>query len=212
MRRIAGLDLSLAGTAAVVFDDDGRVSAALLFSPIVRDRDVAPPWIELHRSTSVASGDAAGDFARTAGVAEAVRVFLRRYLPTGSIVAIEDHAFGARGRAIYQLGHLHGMIRRDVVSSLSCRFQLLGVGEIKLAATGRGNATKADVVASSIGELDVAALSRPSREALADAHAVARLAFHLERIRSGRASISSLPGDVARLVTRGDLLDRPLIG
>lgn len=211
MRRVAGLDLSLAGTAAVVLDDDGRVSAALAFSPIMRDRSAAPPWLELHRSTSVASGDAAGDFARTAGVAEAVRVFLRRHLPTGSIVGIEDHAFGARGRAIYQLGHLHGMVRRDVVSSLSCRFQLLGVGEIKLAATGRGNATKLDVV-NAVGHLALGSLSRQCREAIADAYSVARLAFHLERLRSGRATIAALPGDLARLVARGDLIDRPLIG
>ena len=212
MRRIAGLDLSLAGTAAVVLDDDGRVSAALLFSSTARDRDVAPSWIELHRATSVSRGDTAGDYARTAGVAEAVRVFLRRHLPTSSIVGIEDHAFGARGTAIYQLGHLHGIVRRDVVAALACRFLLLGVGEIKLSATGRGNATKADVVASSIGSLDVGKLSRPSREALADAYSVARLAYHLERLRAGRASTSSVPGDIARLVTRGDLLDRPLIG
>lgn len=210
MRRIAGLDLSLAGSAAVVLDDDGRPSAGLVFSPVGRDALRRPPWLDVRRSTSVSKGDAVADYYRTTDVADALRVFLRARLPTGSIVGIEDHAFGARGTAIYQLGHLHGIVRRDVVSSLACRFLLLGVTEIKAAATGRGNAAKDEVVAASIGELDLEDLSRHSREALADAYAIARLTYHLERVRSG-ASPSSAPGDVARLISRG-LLDRPLIG
>lgn len=211
MRRVAGLDLSLSGTAAVVLDDDGRPSAALVFSSVARDTLRAPAWLEVRRATSVAKGDAAGDYHRTNEVADAVRVFLRARLRTGSVVGIEDHAFGARGTAVYQLGHLHGIVRRDVVSALACRFLLLGVGEVKLAATGRGNAEKAEVVAASIGALELDGLSRPTREALADAYAVARLAYHLERLRAGRSTSSSVPGDVARLVAAG-LLDRPLIG
>lgn len=212
MRRVAGLDLSLAGTAVVVLEDDGRPSAGLVFSPVARDAIRPPEWLEVRRSYSVRSGDAAADYERTANVAETVRVFLRARLATGSLIGIEDHAFGARGRAVYQLGHLHGMIRRDIVSALSCRFLLLGVGEVKVSATGRGNAEKSAVVAAAIGDLDLDGLSRHAREALSDAYAVARLTFHLERLRTGACSTSSLPGDVARLVTRGDLLARPVIG
>lgn len=211
MRRVAGLDLSLAGTAAVVLDDDGRPSAALVFSSVARDTLHRPAWLEVRRATSVPRGDAAADYHRTTGVADALRVFLRARLPTGSVVGIEDHAFGARGTAIYQLGHLHGIVRRDIVSALACRFLLLGVTEVKAAATGRGNAEKAEVVASAIGALGIEELSRATREALSDAYSVARLAWHLERLRDGRP-LSSTPGDVARLITRGGLLDRPLIG
>lgn len=211
MRRVAGLDLSLAGSAAVVLDDDGRPSSALVFSSVARDALRPPPWLEVRRATSVPRGDTVADYYRTTDVADALRVFLRARLSTGSVVGIEDHAFGARGTAIYQLGHLHGIVRRDVVAALACRFLLLGVGEVKAAATGKGNAEKAAVVAASIGELDLEGLSRGAREALADAFAVARLAYHLERLRAGGA-LSSAPGDVARLVTRGGLLARPLIG
>jgi len=211
MRRVAGLDLSLAGSAAVVLGDDGRPSAALVFSSVARDTLHRPAWLEVRRATSVPRGDVVADYHRTTGVADALRVFLRARLPTGSVVGIEDHAFGARGTAVYQLGHLHGIVRRDIVSALACRFLLLGVTEVKAAATGRGNAEKAAVVAASIGELGLDKLSRATCEALADAYSVARLAWHLERVRSGRA-VSVLPGDVARLVTRGGLLDRPLIG
>lgn len=210
MRRIAGLDLSLAGSAAVVLDDDGRLASALVFSPVGRDLLRAPIGVEVRRSTSVRLGDAAGDYHRTADVADALRVFLRARLATGSVVGIEDHAFGARGTAVYQLGHLHGIVRRDVVSALACRFLLLGVGEVKQATTGRGNAEKAEMIAAVRSELDLDSLSKHSREALADAFAIARLTYHLERLRSG-ASPSSAPGDVARLVSRG-ILDRPLIG
>lgn len=211
MRRVAGLDLSLAGTAAVVLDDDGRPSAGLVFSPVARDARAGLEWVEVRRASTVRLGDAAADYARTVEVADAVSRFLRARLPTGSVVGIEDHAFGARGTAVYQLGHLHGIVRRDVVAGLGSRFLLLGVGEVKRAATGRGNAEKAEVVAASIGRLELGELSRHAREALADAYAVARLTYHLERVRSGRSTSSELPGDVARMVA-GGLLERPLIG
>lgn len=204
--RIAGLDLSLAGTAAVVLDGNGRPAGALVFSPVARDRAVAArTGVELHRAERVQTGDAVADYQRTAGVADAVRVFLRNNLHTGAVVGIEDHAWGAKGRAVYQLGHLHGMVRRDVVG-LGCRFLLLGVPEVKAAATGRGNADKADVVAAAVPAFELGELSRHAREALADAYAVARLTWHLDRLRRG-ASTAQLPGDVARLLSlRGSTL------
>lgn len=203
MRRVAGLDLSLAGSAAVVLDDDGCPSAVLCFTSVQRDEAHRPAWLELRRSVSVARRDIAGDYARTADVAEAVRTFLRRHLPTGSVVGIEDHAYGAKGTAVYQLGHLHGMVRRDVVASLACRFLLLGVGEVKQIAAGRGNAGKAEMVAAAAEHLDLGKLSRHTKEAIADAFAIARITWQIERARAGRIDASC----VSRFI-----LERPLIG
>lgn len=214
--RVAGLDLSLAGTAAVVLGDDGRVSSALAFTSTARDVTRCPPWLELRRASSVPQGDLVADYHRTTDVADALRVFLRARLSTGSPVGIEDHAFGARGTALYQLGHLHGIVRRDVVSALACRFLLLGVGEVKLAATGRGNAEKADVVAASRDAVDTSQLSRPLQEAVADAYAVARLAWHVERARRRPGDVEPLPPSLRRLIlgttNRAGLIQRPWIG
>lgn len=211
---VAGLDLSLAGTAAVVIGSDGRPSALLAFSSVARDFARAPAGVELHRATSVPRGDAVADYERTASVADAVRVFLRRHLHTGAVVGIEDHAFGAKGAAVYQLGHLHGVVRRDVVG-LGCRFLLVNVTEAKRSATGRGDAGKADVVKAAAQSLELEGLSRGVQEGLADAYAVARLTWCVDRVRRGLTTPSSLPGDVARVLStpRGaGLLERRLIG
>lgn len=216
MTSIAGLDLSLAGTAAVILDGGGRPARALVWSTVQRDQGFATDGLEIVRAERVQTGDVRADYLRTAGVADAVRRFLRR-LPTGSVVGIEDHAFGAQGRAVYQLGHLHGMIRRDVVG-LGCRFLLLGVGEVKQAATGDGAASKATMV-DALGEVlggfvELDRLSRSAQEALADAYAVARLAWWIEYARAH--ADATLPPSVARLVwptkKRPGLIDRPAIG
>ena len=205
--RVAGLDLSLAGTAAVVLTHDGRLSSALAYTSSARDSARRPSWLTLMRSTTVARGDIVGDYRRTTEVAEAVRVFLRGQLSTGTVVGIEDHAFGAQGTAVYQLGHLHGLVRRDVVASLGCRFLLLGVPEVKRAATGHGSATKCEMVTAAASDIDLAGLSVGLRQGLADAYAVARLTWHVDQLRRhGNAP----PAALSRLV-RG-LAPRPLIG
>ena len=203
--RVAGLDLSLAGTAAVVLTHDGRLSSALAYSSVARDAARRPSWLTLLRSTTVSRGDIVGDYRRTTDVAEAVRVFLRGQLSTGTVVGIEDHAFGAKGTAVYQLGHLHGLVRRDVVS-LGCRFLLLGVPEVKRAATGTGAASKGLMVAAA-HDLDMPGLSVGLRQGLADAYAVARLTWHVDQLR--RHGVAP-PAAMAKLA-RG-LAARPLIG
>jgi len=212
--RIAGLDLSLAGTAAVVLDSDGRPAGLFSYTSTQRDLALVRPGLELHRATHVRTGDAVGDYQRTTEVADTLRAWLRRQLSTGAVVGIEDHAYGAQGRAIYQLGHLHGIVRRDVVG-LGCRFLLLGVGEVKQAATGRGNAEKALVVQAAAAALDLEGLSRGTQEALADAYAVARLTWHVDRARRNVAG-APLPRDLLPLFSppkgRPGLADRPLIG
>lgn len=212
--RIAGLDLSLAGTAAVVLDSDGRPAGLFSYTSVQRDLPLVRPGLELHRATHVRTGDAVGDYQRTTEVADTLRAWLRRQLSTGAVVGIEDHAYGAKGRAVYQLGHLHGVVRRDVVG-LGCRFLLLGVGEVKQAATGRGNAEKAAMVEAASSMLALDGLSQGVREALSDAYAVARLTWHFDRVRRG-AGGAPLPGDLVRLFSpskgRPGLADRPLIG
>lgn len=217
MRIVAGLDLSLMGTAAVILDGGGRPAETLVFSSVQRDQSLSRPGLEVVRSLRVARGDIVADYCRTVLVADTVRRFLSGLTPE-CVVGLEDHAFGARGTALYQLGHLHGLVRRDVVG-LGHWFLLLAVSEVKQAATGSGSADKAAMV-HALGEVfdgvldEFDRLSRPAQEALADAYAVARLAWYVERARAN--TDATLPPAVARLVwpakKRPGLIDRPLIG
>ncbi len=206
--RIAGLDLSLAGTAAVVLDSDGRPAGSFAYTSTARDLTLSIPGHELRRAVHVKRGDRVADYQRTVDVADGLRVWLRSRLQPGALVGIEDHAFGAQGRALYQLGHLHGVVRRDVVG-LGCSFVLLGVSEVKQSATGSGAADKAAMLAAAHGSgLPTVGLSRGVREGLADAYAVARLAWAIDRARRG---LQVEPGPTARLLA-GGLRDRPWIG
>lgn len=216
MPMVAGLDLSLAGTAAVLLDGGGRPARALVFSTVKRDRSLARPGLEIVPAERVARGDLAADYRRTVFVADTVRRFLSGLTPE-CVVGIEDHAFGAKGTAVYQLGHLHGLVRRDVVG-LGHWFLLLAVSEVKQAATGSGSADKAAMVAA-LGEVfdgfldQFDWLSRGAQEALADAYAVARLTWWVERARA--SPDVELPPVVARLVWPTKkwpgLIDRPLV-
>lgn len=213
--KIAGLDLSLAGTAAVVLADDGSVFSMLAYSSVERDfKQPARPGLVLHRATHVKRGDASSDYYRTAGIADVLQKFLRTSLVTRAVVGIEDHAFGAQGAHIYQLGHLHGMVRRDIVS-LSCRFVLLNVKEVKRAATGKGNAEKDEMVRAAQAAMNLEGLSQKVCEGLADAYAVARLTFWLARFNSGMA-VSAMPGDIAAAATPAkggaSIMQREIIG
>lgn len=219
MAAIAGLDLSLAGTAVVVLDDNGRPSSCLAFSAIKRDTAHAPTkhglHIEIHPARAVTKGDTVADFMRTSSVSGAVQMFLRKQLRTGALVGIEDHAFGAKGAHIYQLGHLHGMVRRDVVRD-AFRFVLLNITEVKQAATGKGGADKDQMVEAAAKALPLADYSRGVQEGLADAYAVARLTYFLDRAKRGAMTLSCLPPTMQKLMIdtkkKRGLLSRAVVG
>jgi len=216
--RIAGLDLSLSGSAGVILDDTGRPAAVLAYTSSARDLERAEgsALFTLHRSTVVHRGDTEGDFRRTLGVADSLRNWLCRHTSTGSLVGLEDHAFRAQGAAVYQLGHLHGIVRADVVRALASSFVLLSVSEVKRAATGSGTATKDAMVTALGADVDVSSFTAPVRQGIADAYSVARVTWFLDRVRRGTIGTSSLPGDLARMLApskgRPGLLERTVVG
>lgn len=60
-------------------------------------------------------------------------------------VVIEGYSFGSRGRAIFQLGELGGMLKM-LFYQLQIPFEVIPPTSHKKSTTGRGNAKKEDVV------------------------------------------------------------------
>lgn len=70
-----------------------------------------------------------------------------RAIDGADLAVIEGYAFGARGRAVFQIGELGGVVR------LACHqagvpFQEVAPASLKLFAAGRGNASKDEMVAA----------------------------------------------------------------
>lgn len=221
MPKVAGLDLSLSGTAAVVLNDDGSPAAIMAYSKRrqdvlnVNNRNHADGvWRRVH--PAIAVDDASDDFFRTCSVADAVIDMLKHNLPTGSVVAIEDHAFAAKGAFIYQLGHLHGMIRKAIVSTLACKFMLIGVTESKCAMTGNGKAEKQDMVNAAPSSLRLDMFSGDTSHNIADAYSVARVAQCVLAFKSGEMQMDQIPPNIACMMLpskgRAGLLSKQCIG
>ena len=183
-----GLDLSLAGTGGVVLDALGEPVAVLAFS--TSEREVKSfsghPTIRVYLSPEVELGDARASWARTVAVSHAVRAWLAPYGPLGALAAIEDHAYGVQTNATYRLGHLHGIVRRDV-QELFIRFLLVEPTTVKLAATGSGRAEKPQMIAATqAAGFDLARFGATTRHNVADAYWLARCAWTWARLREGR--------------------------
>lgn len=170
----AGLDLSLAGTGGVLLDAKGDLVSVLAFTTSKREADKAKPWQVMIPSPTVKQGDPKAMWARTVLVAAAIRKWVGENSEPGCLVAIEDHAFGARGTSIYQLGHLHGMVRRDL-QDLDLHWLLVAPTELKAAVTGKGNADKKAMMAVPTPKLDQSAFGASTRNNVVDAYWLARL-------------------------------------
>jgi Holliday junction resolvasome RuvABC endonuclease subunit len=56
-------------------------------------------------------------------------------------VVIEDFAFSARGRAIFDIGMINGIVRLGIMES-GLRYEFISPSAVKKAVTGKGNADK----------------------------------------------------------------------
>lgn len=138
----AGLDLSLAGTGGVLLDENGDVVSILAFSTSKKEVEKARGGRDMIvLSPEVKKGDARAMWRRTIFVHDVIKEWLGMWAETGCLAAIEDHAFGARGTSIYQLGHLHGLVRH-ALHARGMRWLLVAPTELKAAVTGKGNADK----------------------------------------------------------------------
>ena len=170
----AGLDLSLAGTAGVMLDDAGEVLSVLAFSTSKRES----AQLSLGRNhvlvaPEVKQGDPKAMWARTVFVANEIADWLAMWGDAGCLVGIEDHAFGARGSSIYQLGHLHGLVRYGL-QRRGCRWLLIAPTELKAAVTGKGNADKNMMMSIKTPGLDQTKFGASTRNNVVDAYWLAQ--------------------------------------
>ena len=197
---VGGLDLSLSGSAGVLLDpDSGAVVQVLAWSTSAREvgRFSASATVWILPAPEVAEGDVRASWARTVLVANRISSWLNDNAAPGTLLAIEDHAYGVRTNATYRMGHLHGLVRRDVQRALGA-FLLVEPTTVKLAATGSGRAEKpAMIAATEAAGFDLAPFSASTRHNIADAFWLARCAWHYSRLRAGLADpISASMRDV----------------
>lgn len=100
------------------------------------------------RATGVASvsGSLSAILPRTDGDARLVEIrdMVDRSLPDRSIVVIEDLPHGARNPAAGPLGMVHGVVR-GLLMDRGLSYVLVPPASVKMYATGKGNASKADM-------------------------------------------------------------------
>lgn len=210
----AGLDLSLAGTGGVLLDAKGDVVSVLAFSSSSREvaKAKAPAWVI--QSPEVKQGNVKAMWARTVFVANTVREWLNVYAEPACLVGIEDHAFGARGTSIYQLGHLHGLVRRDLQDD-DKRWLLIAPTELKAAVTGKGNSDKKAMMAVETPGLDQTAFGASTRNNVVDAYWLARCVHVWQEVGHGLVKLSDVPFSMAAVMKphakRKGLLGRELL-
>lgn len=170
----AGLDLSLAGTAGVLLDEGGDVVSVLAFSSSKREAaTLSAGSTRVLVAPEVKQGDANAMWARTVHVANEISDWLALWADAGCLVGIEDHAFGARGTSIYQLGHLHGLVRY-ALQRKGYQWLLIAPTELKAAVTGKGNADKKAMMAVPTPNLSQKVFGASTRNNVVDAYWLAQ--------------------------------------
>ena len=195
----AGLDISLAGTGGVLLDAKGEVVSVLAFSASAREVAKAKAPHVLHLTPTVPMGDTKAMWARTVFVAKVVREWLKQYAEPACLVGIEDHAFGARGTSIYQLGHLHGLIRRDLQDA-DKHWLLIAPTELKAAVTGKGSSDKKAMMAVETPGLDQNAFGASTRNNVVDAYWLARCVHAWHEVGHNRAKLTDIPFTMAAVM------------
>ena len=196
----AGLDLSLAGTAGVLLDHKGDVVSVLAFTS--SKREVAKLNLGKHhliKAPEVKQGDPNGMWARTVFVANEIHDWLVMWAEPDCLVGIEDHAFGARGSSIYQLGHLHGLVRHGLQRD-GKRWLLIAPTELKAAVTGKGNADKNAMMSVPTPKLDQEAFGASSRNNVVDAYWLARLTMAYSECQTDKGTLTAIPGSFAKVL------------
>lgn len=194
MTTFVGLDLSLAGTAAVQLDSTGSVVRVLAYSTSEREvaRFAGHRACRIYPACVVQAGDAQGSWQRTLTVADDLAAWLGM-LDAISLVGIEDHAFSMRGNVVYQLGHLHGLVRAGL-SRYGRSFLLVEPSANKLLASGKGRAEKRDMVAATeAAGFDLSPFGASVKHNVADAYWVAQAARIWALLRDGKLKLAELP-------------------
>lgn len=138
---VLGLDLSMTGLGAVVWDGKKVLAHRRLKTEPVAQHD----GLKARPRGQLASDRFAGtDEERIEWLRRKVAVLVKKYQP--AVVVIEGYAFGARGRGKTILSELNGVVKNMLVRK-GIVFIVPGPKTIKKHMTGDGNASKLEMIA-----------------------------------------------------------------
>lgn len=130
-RCVIGIDPSLTGFALVALYENGQ-SKELEFG--------SPPAKSLHARID-----------RYKKMADKAEAFIKEHIP--ELCLIEGYAFAAKGKSVITLGEFGGVIRDRIVGLADSTVEIAPT-MLKRFLTGRGNASKMDVVQKLARKLD----------------------------------------------------------
>jgi Holliday junction resolvasome RuvABC endonuclease subunit len=203
-----GIDQSARGTAAVALDSEGKLLGVLFWADTkssakaLHEKGALPPM-------EVKAGDEGGRTARLDNLRTSLGAFLDEWAP--KYAALEDYAL-ARLAFSHHLGEV-GAVVRLLLWSRAIQFRVYDVQAVKMFATGKGNAEKADVVLAcrdrwegrnflEYGKTDGAAGN------VADAYVIGQLLRIELRLREGSVRLEDL-SEVERRVFQRTSKQRP---
>lgn len=203
--RIMGLDLSPRGTGVLELSELGYPERRLFFTGTKKHVEAwkdEPDHVAV-LSEHVGEYDEAGQFQRAIHTAETVLGFIAQCAP--AVVAIEQIPFSAEGKHRDQLYWIHTMVVYGLTSgglSYSEKTRPLRyyrATDVKLFATGMGNAKKPHMVAAADGAGFECSRYGDPGEDLADAFWVARMLRLELLLRAGKVQQTDLDGDALRV-------------
>lgn len=214
--RLIGIDQSARGTAAVIlkygkiqdlmFYADNKTSAKKLS----KDGALMP--------MEVTAGDELSRILRLEDLKFKFRNFISRWRPVHA--ALEDYAL-ARLAYSHTLGEVGAIIKLELFR-LSIPFRIYDIQAIKMFATGRGDAEKADMIISCMNQWEELNFLKYGKEDgaagnVADAYSIAQLLTTELLIRAGELDLKSIPEEKRRVFLRTtkqkpvNILDTPFV-
>lgn len=197
---VVGIDQSATGTAAVELVD-GKLARFLFFADTKKaarevNRAGHPP--DVFRCVTPVTVKGADDHVSKVVRLRRIRDELTRFvaLVNPTYVAFEAYSLTRMAIAARVLGEVGGTVRL-LLADLGIPFRLYEVDSVKMFATGKGNAEKADMVLACRDRWDepnflVYGKTEGAAGNLADAYVIAQI-LHLElQVRSGAVAVEDL--------------------
>jgi len=214
-----GFDMSLNHGALIALDKDGKLIGSAVLSTTQKDEkrpEVSriPDHVLAHEDKATLSVKRL-DWLK-AWVQRSLHAINSTIGRRDLYIAIEDYAY-AKAKGAHQLGEIGGIVR--IVCAMFAQVRLHDPSTVKVFATGKGNASKDEVIAGVKQRWGVEPppYAAATREDFCDAYTLAQMVRVEYLVRSGKVDLQGLPEEDRRnflRVTPGapvNLLDRPFV-
>ena len=198
---VVGIDQSARGTAAIALDN-GKFAGQVFFADTKTDAATLKGAGAVE-SIAVKAGDDLGRVVRLDQILEVLSIFFSEFKP--DFVAFEDYAL-ARQAFSHSLGEVGAVVRLAAYWA-GIPFRVYDIQGIKIFATGRGDAEKADMIIACRSKWDQIDFMRFGKETgaagnLADAYVISQLLWTEIRLREGDLRLDELEDHEHRVFNR----------